>query len=367
MKHKKLLFILVFIGIAVTLSACAGAATTATSWPGLTVDDKYAYVAYNTQVYAVDLANGTEQWRYPAEPDNNITFYADPTLSQDGQLIVGSYDYNLYSLDAESGTQNWVFPEAENRFIASSLVAAENIFSPAADENLYSLDLNGRRQWTFSSEGESWAKPITDENCECIYLSTMDHSVYAIDAQDGRQIWRSPQLGGAVIGSPAYGENGELYVGTFGGKLFALNSADGSIIWEFATADEGWIWSGPTLSEGVLYFGDLGGYFYAVDANDGTQKWQRQPEHDEEEIVGSPLVFNDSIYFANNFGYLYKFDKDGKKIWDENVDPNDEKGKIYTSPKTSNGLILVAPIQIDELLVAYNEDGTKSWDFEPTK
>ena len=88
MRHKKLLFLLAFIGIAVTLSACAGGATTATSWPGLTVDDNYAYVAYNTQVYAVDLVNGSERWRYPAEPDNNITFYADPTLSQDGQLIV---------------------------------------------------------------------------------------------------------------------------------------------------------------------------------------------------------------------------------------------------------------------------------------
>ena len=68
-----------------TLSACAGGVTTATSWPGLTVDDKYAYVAYNTQVYAVDLVNGTERWRYPAEPDNNVTFYADPTLSEDGR------------------------------------------------------------------------------------------------------------------------------------------------------------------------------------------------------------------------------------------------------------------------------------------
>ena len=55
MKRKQFIFILVFIGIAVTLSACAGAANTATSWPGLTVDDQYAYVAYNTRVYAVAI------------------------------------------------------------------------------------------------------------------------------------------------------------------------------------------------------------------------------------------------------------------------------------------------------------------------
>ncbi len=362
MKHKHYLFILVFIGIAVTLSACSGGATTASSWPGLTVDDQYAYVAYNTQVYAVDLVNGSERWRYPAEPDNNITFYTDPSLSQDGQLIVGSYDYVLYSLDAESGVQNWNFAAAENRYIASSLVQEGHIFAPAADENLYSLDLNGRLQWTFSSEGESWAQPITDENCNCLFLPSMDHTVYAIDPQNGTQKWRSPKLGGAVVGTPAYSENGILFVGTFGGKLFALNAKDGSIIWEFSTADGGWIWSGPTLSEGVVYFGDLDGYFYAVDANNGSQMWQLPPEQLDGEIVGSPLVIEDSIYITSEDGILFKLDTAGRIQWSQTIG-----GKIYTSPKAADDLILVAPIQIDELLVAVNQDGVRQWSFIPVE
>ena len=92
MKYKQFILILAITIIAVTLSACAGGATQASSWPGLIVDEQYAYVAYNTQVYAVDLVNGTEKWRYPGEPDNNITFYSNPSLSESGQLIVGGYD-----------------------------------------------------------------------------------------------------------------------------------------------------------------------------------------------------------------------------------------------------------------------------------
>lgn len=364
MRHKHLIFLLLFFVIAVTLSACAGGVTTATSWPGLTVDDKYAYVAYNTQVYAVDLVNGTERWRYPAEPDNNVTFYADPTLSEDGQLVVGSYDYNLYSLNAESGAQNWVFPDAENRYIASSLIAAENIFSPAADENLYSLDLNGRLQWTFSSEGEAWAKPIPGDNCDCLYLPTMDHSVYAVDAQSGTQIWRSPQLGGAVVGTPAYGEDGTLYVGTFGGKLIKLSSEDGSILGEYTTADDGWIWSGPTISDGVLYFGDLNGYFYAVDANDLSELWKLPPEQLDGEIVGSPLIIEDSIYITTEAGILFKLDTTGKIAWSQTIG---DGAKIYTSPRSANDLILVAPIEVDELLVAFNQDGVRQWAFTPAE
>ncbi len=361
MRYKKYLFILGLISIAVIFSACAGGTNTATSWPGLAVDDQYAYIAYNTQVYAVDLTNGSQKWRYPAEPNNNITFYADPSLTEDGQLIVGGYDYVLYSLNAETGTQNWDFPEAKNRYIASSLVEADNIFAPAADENLYSLDLEGRLQWIFTSEGESWAKPVTDENCECLFLSSMDHSVYAIDPQDGTQKWRSPKLDGAIVGTPAYDENGVLYVGTFGGKLFALNAEDGSIIWEFSTANGGWIWSGPTISDGVLYFGDLNGYFYAVNADDHTLIWQKTPDQLDGQLVGSPLVDQDEIYITSEEGILYRLDTSGNIIWNKTI----EGGKIYTSPKLADDLILVAPIQTDKLLVAFERDGNEKWSFIP--
>ncbi len=363
MKNKHLLLFLAFTIIAVALSACAGGATQASSWPGLTVDEQYAYVAYNTQVYAVDLVNGTEKWRYPGEPDNNITFYSDPSLSEDGQLIVGGYDGVLYSLAADTGQMtggNWPFSEAEGRYIASALVVEEFIYAPAADDNLYALDLDSNLQWTYSSEGESWAQPVIDNECECLYLSSMEHTVYAIDPVSGSQIWQSPQLGGSVVGTPAISEQGVLYVGTFGGKLFALDTKDGSILWEFTT--EGWIWSGPALDDGILYFGDLDGYFYAVDAQAGTQKWRLTPEQLDGEIVGSPLVIGQDIYVPSQDGNLYKLDTSGKIIWTQTIG-----GSLNTSPKSANNLILVAPVKTDELLVAFNEDGVKQWSFIPAE
>jgi outer membrane protein assembly factor BamB len=366
MKSKQLILIIAIVLIAIGLSACAGAATTATSWPGLTVTDEFAYLAYQTQVYSIDLETERDVWRFPREPDNNITFFVDPSLSKDGQLIVGGYDGVLYSLTADTGQMNagkWPFTEAQGRYIASALVVDENVYAPAADDNLYALDLDGNRQWVFSSEGESWAQPVNNGDCECLYLSSMEHTVYAVDPTTGSQIWQSPQLDGSVVGSPAVSETGTLYVGTFGGKLFALDSQDGSILWEFTS--EGWIWSGPALDDSTLYFGDLAGYFYAVDAANGTQIWQLTPEQLDGEIVGTPLILDDFIFFTSEEGYLYKVDKLGQKIWDVNVDPEDSRGKIYTPPKTSNGLIFVTPIQIDELLIAYDQDLNKEWSFTP--
>ena len=172
------------------------------------------------------------------------------------------------------------------------------------------------------------------------------------------------ELGGAVVGTPAYNNDGVLYVGTFGGKLFALNAENGAVIWEYSTQDDGWIWSGPTLSDGVLYFGDLNGYFYAVDAENGTQNWQLTPAQLDGEIVGSPLVIEQDIYITTEEGILFKLDTDGKIQWSQ---PVGENAKVYTSPKAAKDLILVAPIQIDELLIAYNQDGVRQWTFIPAE
>lgn len=371
MKPKHITFIIAIILIALGLGACSGSATTATSWPGLTVDDQFAYLAYQTQVHAINLENGREEWRFPDEPDNNVTFYADPALSEDGQVIIGGYDYVLYSLEGETGRMtggNWPFTEAAGRYIAGPLVVRENVFAPAADDNMYAVDLEGNLQWTYSADGESWSQPIADSNCECIYVTSTEHTVAAVDPTNGSQIWQSPTLGGSVVGTPAISEDGTLFVGSFGSKLFALNADDGSIIWEFPT--QGWVWSGPALHNGILYFGDLAGYFYAVEASNGDQLWQLTPEQLEldpgkGQIVATPLVFEDNIYVVTNTGSLIKIDFSGDIIDSENVDPENNRGQIYTSPKTSQGLILIAPTQIDEILVAYNQDLNEEWSFTP--
>ena len=371
MKYKSYILLFIISILAISLSACVGVQT---DWPGLSADEQSAYVAFNNHVYAVNLDDGTQKWRYPVDQDNTKTFFASPALSPDGQLIVGGYDSVLYSLNPETGgPTNWNFPDAENRYIASALAVEEGIFVAAADENLYALDQGGQLRWTFPTERESWSQPITNAECDCIYLSAMDHKVYAIDPQDGSQIWQSPELDGAIAGNPAYSEEGVLYVGTFGGKLFALNAEDGSVLWEFSTtphpqtfllvletSNNGWVWSGPVLSDGILYFGDLNGYFYAIDAKNGQQIWQLTPEDLDGEIVGSPLVIEDDIYIVSQGGTLFNYDTSRKLKWERNIG-----AEIFTTPVSANDLILVAPKQEDKFLVAFNKEGVEQWSFPP--
>ena len=148
MKTKKRLILLIPLILMMLLTACAGRSSmVASGWASVTADENTAYLAFNTQIIAVNLANGTEVWRYPAEAEANITFYAPPVLTEDGQLIAGSYNHVLYSLNPQNGQLNWKFEGATGRYIDSPLVTSTNIFAPSADHNLYALSLNGQSIW----------------------------------------------------------------------------------------------------------------------------------------------------------------------------------------------------------------------------
>lgn len=357
MKLKHILLISAFIILAVLSSACSSAIYASTGWHGLTANTDTAFLSAGTQVYAVDMNTGSEKWRYPAKANNKITFYANPVLTSDGQLLVPSYDHKLYSLNSATGSENWIFTGSKNRLIGSPLVMDQMIYQPSTDENLYAIDLTGKQVWVQQTGGPLWGQPAAGSDCGCIYVPSMDHQVYSFDATTGELRWKTSDLGAAVVGTPAVGSNGTVYIGTFGKEVMALNDTDGSIKWRFTTQD--WVWSGPALENDVLYFGDLSGYLYALNAEDGTTIWRIQPQNS---IVDTPVVLGDKLYFTTEADTVFGVDTTGNILFSKPIG-----GLIYSAPVIVNDTILVAPTNFDALLVALNLDGNQKWTFTPAK
>jgi len=358
MTKKLTIPLLAALLLMLALSSCSGSRLQASGWPGITADDETAYIAFSTQVYAINLENGTERWRFPAvmEKNSKVTFYAAPQITDDGQVIVGGYNNILYSLDAKTGQENWQFEGATDRYIGSTLIVNGKIFAPSADKNLYALNLSGRSIWAspFTAENENWAKPAAGPDCDCVYLASMDHSVYAINPRDGSTLWRSEPLGGASVGSPAVSEDGKtLYIGSFLNELVAINAADGKILWKFPTAD--WVWTSPVLDGDTLYFADIAGNFYAVDRNTQSQLWSLPTGS---EIVGTPLLTDDGLYFTNQAGTLYAVTRDGATRWTKEFDQ-----PLHSGPIAAGDLLLVATDKGDLTLYAFNAEGAQQWQF----
>ncbi len=353
MKTKFLVLILGALALSLFLSGCA-TGLTPSSWPGIAVDAETAYAASAAHVYAVSLENGSELWRFPEKADAKKSFFAAPVLTPDGQLIVGGYDHILYSLNPQNGQVNWEFAAGRDRWIGSVLVANDLIYAPNADYTLYALNLKGELQWKFQARQSLWSAPVTDG--QRIYLGSLDHKVYALDARSGKSVWEK-SLTGAVLSSPLLGSKGQLYVTTFGGDLFSLETTKGTELWKFATPS--FIWGQPALNAWKLYFGDADGNFYALDASYGAKNWSVQPNGP---ILGTPLVVGDLILFGTESGELVAVNTQGKNVWTQTVG-----GKLYGPPIAGGNLILVAPVENQALLSAFDLTGTQKWAFTPAK
>jgi len=358
MKRKHILFGILLIISAALLSGCAGgAASAASGWPGVSVYDDTVYIAYQQHIYALNTTNGLEKWRFPAEADNKVTFFAAPVLTEDGQLLAGSYNNSLYSINPENGEQNWVFTGASDRYIGSLLATPDTIYAPTAGDELVALDLNGNLRWKFQARGALWSTPVTDKNCECVYVASMDHRIYALEAQSGNLLWETDDLGGSIVGKPALSDEGILYAGTFASEILAIDAQEGQILWR--TPTNGWIWGGPTIVGDLLYFGDLAGYFYAVERSSGEIRWDIQPNGP---ISETPLVVEESIFFSTEAGTLYALDLVGNTRWSKDIGE-----KLYAAPVRADQLILVASVGSDELLFALDTNGNQQWSFTPEK
>ncbi len=367
--RKKLLFISMALLGATLLSACVGGAVRGTTWAGLAADETTAYLADGPFVHAVNLDNGREAWRFPAKSDSKLLFHAPPAVTSDGLVIVGSAggSHTLFALNPADITTSdgvnspvpaWTFDEAQGAWVAAPLVVDNLLYAPNADGNLYVLDLNDGRSAkqaikTIELDDRLWAQPVTDG--ERLFVTSLDHSVYAIDLQTYEILWHV-DVSGAIPGSPVIGPDGMLYVGSLASRLEKFDPVTGEHQSVFTA--EYWIWSTPSLNEDTLYFGDLRGNFYSFNTAGGALNWS--PIQPDGPITASALVQNGHLLLATESGNVYAIGKDGKTLWYETVG-----GKIYTTPVVVGDLILVAPMETDFYLAALDPNGRRVWTFSP--
>jgi len=358
MKHRFTLLLLLLLTIPL-LAACSRGYQTS-SWPGVIANDTTAFAATGTYVFAVNTTTGQEIWRYPAEADNKRMFYAPPALTPDGQLIVGDYAHTLYSLNPENGLENWSFSNATYGYMAGALATEDSIFAVTNNGQIFALNMSGQERWNVTLESKIgiWASPITNEACGCIFVASMDHHVYALNAEDGSLLWQSDTMNGAIVGPPALSEEDILYVSSFSAKLSALDAADGSPVVAPFIADD-WIWSSPVLIDGQLIFGDQTGNLYWLKVDDLSLD---KKIDGEDPIISTPLVLTETIYVTTSGGSLIMYDRDGNPQGTLTVE-----GQLLGPAVQAGDLILVAPVDGQETLIAFDHSGLKKWGFVPEK
>jgi len=368
MKFNRLFLFALLAMLTVLLSACG--APPATNWPGMSTDGESIYLASNSHVYIVQASNGTEATanisgkvsplRFPLEYDAEMNFYAPPALTPDGLFVVGSAaasGHALYAADTSTGSIRWSFDTAKP-WLGGALILDNTIIAPSGDGTLYAFNMSGSKRWEKNlSKYALWTTPVS--NGKYIYLATLDHMLYAIDAASGTIAWEK-ELDNGIIGSPVIVE-ATLYVGTLSGNLYSIDTSDGSSNWMKPL--EGSIWGTPGFGDDTVYIGTVfgkAGKFYALDAANGAVKWFRD---EEGSIVAGPLVLEEQVIYVTEQGRVQSLDTSGAPKWQDNFDKN----KIYTAPLLVDDMVVIAPMGSPFLMVAYDLNGAKKWTFTPAQ
>jgi outer membrane protein assembly factor BamB len=348
---KKILIIIMFSILAMSLTACSGMMN-ASGWPGISGDEDSVYVAYANQVYSLRLKDGSVNWRYPEKVEAAKTFFANPAING-SNVIVGDYKNTLTALNIQTGVANWTYEGAKNRYIGGALVVEDTILAPNADHNLYALDLNGNLKWKFLANHALWSSPIVHDNV--IYLSSMDHYLYAINIKSGDLIWEV-DLGGAIVYSPSF-DTDTIFVATLANEVIAINAKDGSTKWK--NTSETSLWSQPVYYDDVVYYGDTVGKIYAVSATNGNSIWDYVMG---EMVSGAPVVMPEGVVFAGENGKLVALDFNGNILWTRSI-----TGKLYTGPVIVDDMLILGISQGEDVIKAYDFNGNEIWKYSPEK
>ena len=267
------------------------------------------------------------------EPDwsfqTGAAIWSSPTIA-DVQLVIGNDAGNLYNINLEERSIAWVF-KCNDVIRSKAVIDSKAVYVTSDDGYLYSIDLkSGMENWK-TLIGNNHAKRMVPAKEEysydylasspvlyngIIYVGSMDHHVYALDAEAGSILWKF-KTGGMVRSTPLL-HNGIVYVGSWDHYMYALDSSNGNMIWNYDAVAA--IQSSPAFIDNKLVFGSRSGFVFALDLRSGSELWKIR--YWGSWVESSPVVFNGNIYIgSSDYRKVHAIDPDeGEVIWGERVE-----------------------------------------------
>jgi outer membrane protein assembly factor BamB len=202
-----------------------------------------------------------------------------------------------------------------------------------------------------------------------VYVASMDHNVYCLDAETGVKIWQI-EVGGAVAAQPILdATSGILYVGAFDGRVYAIDvSSDSPALVEGFDFQAGnWIWSEVLVHDGQLYVTSLDGRLYALDATSGAvlppYPYNSSEEGQEgDRIRAAPVQAEDLIVVAAESGRVVGVQNAARQwVWPTGGVP---ESSVLATPTVSEGIVYVA-LKDGQVQALNAADGGQKWRFTP--
>jgi outer membrane protein assembly factor BamB len=327
-------------------------------YSGPAVADGVVYVidhdGDNDVVRALNLADGTELWRYryaePKPKDNGFT-RSTPTV-QDGKVYTMSRLGLACCLDAKTGKAIWtrdLVADFNSKrpgwdLACSPVIDGQNvILCPGGDNaGMVALDKDtGKNVWQGGGTTVSgYSTPvIATINGVKQYVVFVEKAVMGVNAQNGKVLWSTPwetsygvnAMNPIVIGNTVYVSSGYGH----GCALYDISAAGPTKVWE--TKEMQAQFSCPVLFEGLIYGTSDPGVLMCLDPKTGQAKW-KQPGFEKGGCVavdGTIIAMNGS----NGDIFMAELSPDGYKELGHLTGPLG--GQSWTAPIVAQGKLII--------------------------
>lgn len=270
--------------------------------------------------YSFDLMTSKQKWQGSSGGStsplivNNavfVCFHADHDDEAGG----------IVSFDFTTGKELWAYFIPVGHSVMNAAAYSNDIlYFPATDGNLYAVNAEkGTLIWKSKMETDSTSKvpPLTGVPCVGdgrVYVTALPEGkktaiLFCFGGKTGNLLWKSSDYTNGNS-TPAY-HNGILFVGggqeggySFSnesrGSIYALDGQTGKLIWK-NDLGLGAVTT-PSIAAGILYVSTTEGYIVALDEKSGKEVWRYNVG---KPVTSAPVPGNGVIYFATVSGSIY--------------------------------------------------------------
>ncbi|WFD10708.1 PQQ-binding-like beta-propeller repeat protein [Tepidibacter hydrothermalis] len=274
-----------------------------------------------------------------------------PAVNNNGDIYVTVTDGRLYCIKPD-GTRKWdlnIFQKGEENLIGGVSPVFDkqgNAYIGSGDKNVYSIDTDGNILWKFkmSDDVAPGTSPILHK--DVVYVSSKNRMLYAINKENGEEIWSKKINGRKSCNTPVVyedeNENIIIYIST--ARTMSAISSDGKELWSEKFEDEAlYDYGQMDVSEKRIDVDKEGNVYFVtfewgtdVNHNDektklykynskGKQEWSK----DINKNVTAPNVYKEKVYYKTSDNRLHALStEDGKEIWQYKADED-----YFTTPQ----------------------------------
>jgi eukaryotic-like serine/threonine-protein kinase len=259
------------------------------SKPAISGDQIY-FGSEDHRLHVVSTCSGGVTWTYFT--DGPVR--SSPHIAE-GHVMIGSDDGYLHAINNLSGRHVWK-TEVGAPIRSTPLVYQESILFGTEDGNLCCLDFRGIIKWRFKAKRAITSSAVVSDGL--VYFSSLDATLYAIEARTGWVIWRF-RLGKGSISTP-YVTGGMVFVGSADGNIYCVDAHSSKEIWRFSTEHQ--VNGSPIVYKDSLFCGSVDGHLYCLEHRTGRLRWKFRTEGP---ITGTPVAYDDVVYIGSTDHKIY--------------------------------------------------------------